>query len=67
MFVIERYIADRLCYWACGARGRGPRDDWSEDFGFAVKFADRESASAVLIHGCGHEGRVTEHAMMHNA
>jgi len=62
LWVIERWVRDRLCYWSPGARGRSPRDDWSESFDFAVKFADQESASMMQIHLCDSEGRTVEHA-----
>ena len=63
-WVVERYVNSRLCYWAPGARGRSSRDDWSEDFAFAVRFSDMPSADAVMIHAGGGEGRVRAHRLI---
>lgn len=67
MWVIERYVNGRLCYWTAGARGRSGRDDWVGRFDFATRFADEESATQVQVHLCDGEGRVTEHILCHLA
>lgn len=60
-WVVERYVNNRLCYWAVGARGRASRDDWAEDISFAIRFADYPSAEAVMVHAAGGEGRTVAH------
>jgi len=60
-WAIERYINNRLSYYAPGSKGRASRDNWSEDFWFAARFADEDSAVATLIHTCEGEGRVASH------
>lgn len=60
-WVVEAHFSDRLHYWSAGAAGRGHRDGWATDIGFATKLADSESAAQVLVHLCGNIGRVVEH------
>lgn len=60
-WVIERYLNGRPVYWCAGAKGRSVRDEWAEDFSFATKLASMDSASQVLIHICGGEGREVFH------
>jgi hypothetical protein len=66
-WLVERYIAGRLHYWSAGAAGRGSRDGWSTDVGFATKLADNESADQVMLYVCGGEGRSVEHSFLQPA
>lgn len=63
-WLVECYFGGRLHYWSAGAAGRGLRDGWSTDIGFATKLADNESADQVLFHICGGDGRSVQHSML---
>lgn len=64
-YVIEQWHVEKLQYWDGVEQRAGSLKEanrWTPDYASAVKFADRESATKVLIYICGGVGRVTEHA-----
>ena len=60
-WLIEAYFNGALHYWCAGARGRGARDNWAKDIGWATKLADADSAEQVLLHICDGIGKSTQH------